>query len=166
MILPQNFLCQNIKITSNKLHSRAWKTEVFSSDFWDFRNLCSLYNLTGLNSLYSPIFPIFFPHPDDWIIPGTKMTNTSSFLCKEWIKIQFFNNKFRKLLLKTIFLGRPFPSSNWPTTPPGSGWTSPSTWPTASEPPSWSNTSKSDIRLFLNWFMFSNSFCINVISTR
>ena len=111
MILQKNFFFQNIKLTSKLAEfMNLDDSEVFSSDFWAFRNFCSLIdlislcNLTGLNSLYSPIFPIFFPHPDDWIIPGTKMmTNTSSFLCKEWIKIQFFNNKFRKLLLKTIF---------------------------------------------------------------
>ena len=50
----------------NKLNSWTWMTEVFSSDFWAFRNFCSLIdlislcNLTGLHSLYSPISSKFF----------------------------------------------------------------------------------------------------------
>ena len=62
MILPRNFVFQNIKITSKKAEFKNLDdSEVFSSDFWAFRNFCSLIdlislcNLTGLHSLYSPI---------------------------------------------------------------------------------------------------------------
>ena len=47
---------------------------VSSISFWDFRNLCSLCSLIGLKQI---------PHPDDLIIPDTKMTNMSPFLSKK-----------------------------------------------------------------------------------
>ena len=92
MILPKNFLFQNIKKTSKKAEFKNLDDkEVSISDFWVFRNLCSLIdlislcNLIGLNSLYSPISSKVknFSHLEDSIIPGTKMTNMSPFLCKE-----------------------------------------------------------------------------------
>ena len=62
MILPKNFVFQNIKITSKQAEFKNLDdSEVFISDFSVFRNLCSLIdlislcNLTGLLSLYRPI---------------------------------------------------------------------------------------------------------------
>ena len=64
MILPKNFLFLNIKKTSKLAEFKNLDdSEVFSNDFWAFRNLCSLIdlislcNLTGLYSLKSPISP-------------------------------------------------------------------------------------------------------------
>ena len=65
MILSMNFFFQNIKLKCFCPQNNEFKiqddSEVLSKDFTGFRNLCSLIdlsslcNLTGLNSLYSPI---------------------------------------------------------------------------------------------------------------
>ena len=73
-------------------------SEVLSSDFPGLKNLCSLNdldglnNLSGLNDLDSLISSKKNTHPDGWIIPTTKMTNTSFFLRNRPPKIQLFPN--------------------------------------------------------------------------
>ena len=47
-------------------------------------SLTSSASATSLASTTSTaLFPQNFPHPDDLIIPDSKMTNMSPFLCKE-----------------------------------------------------------------------------------
>jgi hypothetical protein len=75
----------------NKLNSRTWMTLKVIKVKVIFKLLeTSTASLTSSASATSwpqqPLQPYFlknFPHPDDWIIPGTKMTNMSPFLCKE-----------------------------------------------------------------------------------
>ena len=56
-------------------------------------SLTSADSATSLASTASTaLYPQFFPHPDDWIIPGTKMTNTGPFLWKGSSKFQFFTD--------------------------------------------------------------------------
>ena len=94
MILPKTFSLKNIKI---KLNSITWMTLKSLGVIFQALKLCSLNdlnslnNLNGLNDLDSLISSkkILIL---GWIISGTKMTNTRSFLLNRSSIIQFFTN--------------------------------------------------------------------------
>ena len=83
MILSKNYLFQNI---NGKLNSKTWMT--LKSSVVIFQALEPLLSQWPRQ----PHFIKKFTHPDGWIIPTTKMTNTSSFLRNRSSKIQWFTD--------------------------------------------------------------------------
>ena len=95
MIPPKKTFFQNIKI---KLNSNAWMT--LKSSIVIFQALKPLQPQWPRQPQQpqwpqwpqQPHFIKKFTHPDGWIIPTTKMTNTSSFLRNRSSKIQWFTD--------------------------------------------------------------------------
>ena len=95
MIIPQIPFFQNIKI---KLKSRTWMT--LKSSLVIFQALEPLQPQQPHRPLQpqwpqqslKPYFIKELPDLDDWIVPGTKMTNAGPFLWNGSSKIQFFTD--------------------------------------------------------------------------
>ena len=95
MILPKNYLFQNINV---KLNSRTWMT--LKSSVVIFKTLKSLQSQWTWQPQQphwpqwprQPQFIKNITHLDGWIISLTKMTNTSSFLRDRSSKIQLFTD--------------------------------------------------------------------------
>ena len=95
MILPQKNVFQNIKI---KLNLRTWMTlkssvVIFQAlellqPHWPHRPLQPHWPLQP----QKPYFTKKLPDPNDWIIPGTKMTNTGPFLWNGSSKTKLFTD--------------------------------------------------------------------------
>ena len=92
VILPEILFFQNIKI---KVKSRTWMT--LKSSLMIFQALEPLQPQQPHRPLQpqwpqQPLKPYFIkkvPDLDNWIVPGTKMTNTGPFLWNGSSKIQF-----------------------------------------------------------------------------
>ena len=115
MIPPQILFFQNIKI---KLKTRTWMT--LTSSLVIFQALEPLQPQWPHRPLQpqwpqQPLKPYFIkelPNPDDWIIPGTKMTNAGPFLWNVCISFLdfYYCLDFYSLFLRLLF---PFLQKSW-----------------------------------------------------
>ena len=91
----QNFI---FSIHQNKAENQnLYDSEVLISDFPGFRTSAASMTSSSLQPQWpqQPLKPYFIkklPDPDDWIIPGTKITNAGPFLWNGSSKIQFFTD--------------------------------------------------------------------------
>jgi hypothetical protein len=95
MILPQILFF--FKHENNAENQNLDDSEGLISDFPGFRTSeASMTSLASATSMASTAIEALFyqknlPDPDDWIIPGTKMTKGGPFLWNGSSKIQFFS---------------------------------------------------------------------------